>query len=127
MSDFPKEFEDLLRDSTRAYACLATLMPDGSPQVTPLWFTWDGTHIIINTMKGRIKDRNMRRDHRVALAIFDPRDLGRYLQVRGEVVEITETGADEMINRLAIKYTGSGWGGGPGIRVTYRILPRWSK
>jgi PPOX class probable F420-dependent enzyme len=110
-----------------AYAHLATLMPNGSPQVTPVWVMLDEQgHVIVNSTKGRQKDRNMRARRRVALSILDPDDPYRYVAVRGLVVDITEEGADEVINRLSEKYTGSTVyrGGRRGeIRVTYRIRP----
>jgi len=100
----PQKHVDLL--SKKAFAHLATVMPDGRPQVTPVWFDYDGTHIRINSAKGRRKDRNMRRDARVALSLLDPDNAYRYLEVRGRVVEITEEGADDHIDRLAQKYMG---------------------
>jgi len=66
----PEKFRDLL--TKKAFAHLATIMQDGSPQVTPVWFDFDGTHVRINSAKGRVKDKNMRRNRRVALAIQDP-------------------------------------------------------
>src|SRR6476620_1005569 len=84
-----------------AFAHLATLMPDGSPQVTPVWVDYDGTHVRVNSAKGRVKDKNMRRDKRVALSIEDPENAYRYIAVRGQVVEITEQGADAHIDALA--------------------------
>ncbi len=100
----PERFRDLLADDVKAFADLATLLPDGSPQVTPIWFDTDGDMIRINSAKGRWKDRNMRRDPRVALAIMDPSNPYRHIQVRGRVERITETGADAHIDRLAKKY-----------------------
>lgn len=85
---------------------LATLMPDGSPQVTPVWIDTDGEHILVNTAEGRQKPRNLRRDPRVALAVVDWQNPYRYAQIRGRVVELTHEGADEHIDRLAKKYLG---------------------
>lgn len=122
----PQEFIDLLKDEVRAYAYLATIMPDGSPQVTPVWFNTDGKYILVNSAQGRVKDRNMRRRPEVALAIQDPRDPFRYLQVRGQVVEITTQGAREHIDTLSFKYTGNPRYDSvrPGdVRVTYKIQP----
>jgi PPOX class probable F420-dependent enzyme len=79
-------------------------MPDGAPQVTPVWFDYDGRHIIINTAKGRVKDRNMRANPRVALSIMDPTNPYRYLEIRGKVAEVTEQGADAHIDKQAKKY-----------------------
>ena len=108
------------------YAHLATLMKDGSPQVTPVWYDFDGTHIRINTAKGRLKDKNMRRDKQVALSIQDPDNPYRYLAIRGDVDEITENGADAHIDSLAKKYLGKDRYPfrAPGeVRVIYKIRP----
>ena len=106
MKSTPESHHDLLKDETKAFVYLATLMPDGSPQLTPVWFNTDGEYIIINSAKGRVKDRNMRARPSVALCIADPSNLYRYLQIRGKIVEITEQGADEHIDALAFKYLG---------------------
>jgi PPOX class probable F420-dependent enzyme len=100
----PEDFRDLF--TKRAFAHLATVMPDGSPQVTPVWCDHDGAHIRVNTAKGRIKDRNMRQNSKVAMTIADPENPYRYLAVRGEVEEMTEQGADTHIDLLAKKYLG---------------------
>ena len=100
----PETHKDLLEKA--AFASLATLMPDGSPQVSPVWCDVDGEFIRVNTARGRVKDRNMTRDARVALAISDPANPYRYLGIRGRVVEITEKGADASIDALAKKYLG---------------------
>lgn len=90
----------------KAFSYLATLMPDGSPQVTPVWFNTDGEYILINSAKGRVKDRNMRARPRVALCIQDPSNPYRYLQIRGKVIEFTTNGADDHIDALTLKYRG---------------------
>jgi PPOX class probable F420-dependent enzyme len=100
----PQQYLDLFQK--KAFAHLATLMADGWPQVTSVWCDFDGTHVRINSAKGRVKDRNMRRDPRVTLEVQDPDNPYRYLQVRGRVVEITEEGADAHIDSLAKKYLG---------------------
>lgn len=100
----PKKFLDILEK--KAFAHLATLMPDGSPQVTPVWCDYDGKRVRVNTAIGRQKDENMRRDSRVALSLLDPANPYRYLEVRGRVVEVTEKGADRHIDTLAKKYMG---------------------
>jgi PPOX class probable F420-dependent enzyme len=97
---------DLLTDEKKAFLYLATLMPDSSPQVTPIWFNTDGEYILINSAKGRIKDRNMRSRPQVALCIQDPSNPYRYLQIRGQVVEFTTDGADDHIDALSFKYRG---------------------
>jgi PPOX class probable F420-dependent enzyme len=120
----PDNFRDLLQK--KAFASLATVMPDGSPQVTPVWFDWDGSHIRVNSAKGRVKDRNMRRAPKVALAILDPDNPYRHLAVRGRVVETTEQGADDHIDALAKKYLGQDRYPyrRPGeVRVIYKIQP----
>lgn len=99
-----KEYSDLFQK--KAFAHLATVMADGSPQVTPVWFDYDGQHLIVNSAKGRVKDRNIRRDPRVAVSILDPDNPYRYIQIRGRVVEITEEGANASIDALAKKYLG---------------------
>jgi len=107
--NFPEEFLDLLNKESKALLYLATLMPDGSPQVTPVWFDSDGKHILINTNEGRVKDRNMKARPNVAMTIQDPNDNYRYLGVRGEVVGYTREGADEHINKLSLKYDNKSW------------------
>ena len=115
----------LLADETRAFAFLATTMPDGTPQVTPVWFNHDGEHILVNSAVGRKKDLNMRDRPSVALCIMDLERPYRYLQVRGEVVEITEENAYDHIRDLNKKYHGKWeYPRRPGeVRVTYKILP----
>jgi len=103
-SSIPDNYRDLFQKP--AFASLTTLMPDGSPQVTPVWCDVDGKQVLFNTAKGRQKDLNLRRDPRVALAIIDPDNPYRYLQLRGRVAEITEQGADAHIDKLAKKYMG---------------------
>ena len=120
----PEEYRDLLGDDVRAFAYLSTLMKDGSPQITPVWFNSDDQHILINSAKGRTKDKNMRARPQVALAIQDPKFHLRYIQVRGRVVEITEEGGYDHINYLSHKYDKKDFPKRPGqVRVIYKILP----
>lgn len=110
----------------KAFAHLATVGPDGAPQVTPVWCDFDGTHVRINTARGRVKDRNLRSDGRVALSILDPDNAYRYVQVRGRVAGMTEDGADAHIDALARKYLGQDRYPfrQPGeVRVIVRITP----
>lgn len=100
----PATHREILRK--KALAHLATVMPDGSPQVSPVWFDFDGRHFRVNSARGRVKDRNIERDPRVALSIVDPDDPYRCLMIRGRVIEITEAGADAHIDALAKKYLG---------------------
>jgi PPOX class probable F420-dependent enzyme len=121
---FPETFRDLL--TKKAFASLATVSVDGRPQVTPVWFDTDGDDIRINTARGRVKDRNLRRDGRVALSVMDPDQPYRYVQVQGRVVEVTEQGADAHIDALAKKYLGVDVypNRRPGeVRVIFRIRP----
>jgi PPOX class probable F420-dependent enzyme len=120
----PEKYLDLFEK--QAFANLGTLMKDGSPQVTPVWVDYDGKHVRINSAKGRVKDKNMRRDSRVSLSLQDPANPYRYLEVRGHVVEITEKDADDHINKLSQKYLGKPVYPfrQPGeVRVTYIIEP----
>ncbi len=106
MKTIPTSHQDLLKDEVKAFLYLATLNRDGSPQVTPIWFNTTGEYIHINSAKGRIKDRNMRRNAQVALCIADPANPYRYLQIQGKIIEVNEQGADEHIDTLAFKYLG---------------------
>jgi PPOX class probable F420-dependent enzyme len=119
------QYADLLNDK-KAFAHLATLMPDGSPQVTPVWFDYVGGAIRVNSAKGRVKDRNMKEGARVALSILDPDNPYRYLQIRGTVRKVTEAGATAHIDSLAKKYIGQDrypWSQPGDVRVTYEIEP----
>ena len=101
----PDKYRDLF--TKRAFASLATVMPDGGPQVTPVWVDLEGDLVLVNTARGRQKDKNMRRDPRVAMTIIDPENPYRYLEIRGRVAEITEEGADPHIDKMAKKYLGA--------------------
>jgi PPOX class probable F420-dependent enzyme len=90
--------------SKRAFANLATLNADGTPQVTPVWVDWDGSLVWVNTARGRVKDRNLRQHPEVALSIADPDNPYRYLGIQGRVAKITEEGADAHIDKMAKKY-----------------------
>jgi PPOX class probable F420-dependent enzyme len=87
-------------------ASLATLNPDGSPQITPLWIDLDGDDVVFNTARGRIKARNLEKDHRVAVSVIDPEDQYNVVAFRGTVINVTTEGADEHIDALAQKYLG---------------------
>ena len=120
----PEKYRDLFEKP--AFGHLATLNPDGSPQVTPVWLDVEDGLILVNSAKGRKKDRNLRRDPRVSLSVTDPENPYRYLEIRGRVVEITEKGADEHINKQAKKYLGVDKYPyrQPGeVRVLYKIQP----
>jgi PPOX class probable F420-dependent enzyme len=119
----PDKFLDLFEK--KSFGHLATLMPDGSPQVSPIWVGFDGTYVIINSEKGRQKDRNMRRDARVAVEVQDPDNPYRYLLVRGKIVEITEEGAEQGIDDFSMRYNGSlyKYKNPNSPRVIYKVLP----
>jgi PPOX class probable F420-dependent enzyme len=125
MATIPASHADLLT-SKKAFANVATLNVDGSPQVTPVWVDFDGTHVLVNTAKGRVKARNFAREPRVALSIADPENPYRYLGIQGRVVEMTEIGGDAHIDKMAKKYLGkdSYPGRTPGeVRIIVRISP----
>ena len=120
----PESHRDLL--TSRAFAHLATVNVDGTPQSTPVWVDYDGTHVLVNSARGRRKDRNMRARAAVSLSMTDPENPYRYLEVRGRVVEVTERGADAHIDALAKRYLGMD--AYPNrregeVRVIYKILP----
>jgi PPOX class probable F420-dependent enzyme len=119
--------EDVVALLRRPSVCyLATSMADGSPQVTQTWGDTDGEHVLINSVQGHVKVRNIARDPRVAVAISDPDNPSRYVQVRGQVCEVTTEGAVDHIERLAQKYLGAPYpwfGGRDQVRVILVIEP----
>ncbi len=122
----PREFLDIFQK--QAFGHLATIMPDGTPQVTSVWVDYDGKHLLINSARGRQKDRNMERHSEVAVEIPDPDNPNRYLAIRGRVVEITEVGADEHLDKLAQRYLVRDkypptWRFPREVRRIYKILP----
>ncbi len=120
----PARFLELFQK--KSFGHLATLLPNGTPQTSPVWVDFDDTHVLVNSARGRLKDKNMRQRPQVALSIQDPDDPYRYLEVRGRVVEITEQGAEEHIDRLAKRYLGLDRYPyrQPGeVRVIYKIKP----
>lgn len=122
------EVRDFL--ATRCYVHLATLMADGSPQVSPVWAETDGDLIVVNSAAGRVKDHNIKRDARVALSATHPDDPFRALMIRGRVVKVTEDGAEDGIDRLARKYIGGEryeWRRPGEVRVAYYIQPETVK
>jgi len=104
MAKIPEKYLDLF--NKKAFGSLGTLMPDGSPQVTPVWVDREGDTIIVNTAKGRQKDKNIQRDPRVSVTLIDPENPYRYLEIRGRVVETTDKGAKDHIDKMAKKYLG---------------------
>ena len=122
--ELPAKVLDLLHAPTTCY--LATTMPDGSPQLTQVWVDTDGTDVLINTVEGHQKLRNVRRDPRVALTLSDPATPSDYVQIRGTVRDITTEGAQDHIDELSQKYLGRPYpdfGGTAQHRVLLRIAP----
>lgn len=120
----PDALLDLLRRPSPCF--LSTLMPDGSPQMTQTWVDTDGRDVLINTVRGHQKVRNVERDPRVALNVADPDDPSRYFEVRGRVTEVTEDGAREHIDELSQRYIGRSYpwfGGRDQVRLLVRISP----
>jgi PPOX class probable F420-dependent enzyme len=105
MASVPENYLDLLQQK-KAFASLATTMPDGTPQVTPVWFDYADGKLRVNTAKGRVKARNLKPGAAVALAVMDPDNPYRYVQIRGRVTSAAEDGADAHIDQLAKKYLG---------------------
>jgi PPOX class probable F420-dependent enzyme len=121
----PASFMDMMTQK-KSYAHLATLMPDGTPQVTPVWFDMSGDRVRVNTARGRVKDRNMQKNAAVALSVTDPDNPYRHVAIRGRIANITEEGADAHIDSLAKKYLDQDKYpfARPGeVRVIYEIEP----
>lgn len=120
----PDEFLDLFQKP--AFGHLATLMRDGTPQVTPVWVDFDGEHILINSRQGRLKNNNMSQRAAVAIDIVDPQNPYRYITIRGRVVAITEDGAAEQLDRLTQRYLNKDhypWYQPGEVRSIFKILP----
>lgn len=106
MTEIPDVYMDLLREK-KAFAHLATVMPDGSPQNTPVWFDFEGGKVRVNSALGRTKTRNMKMGAKVALSIMDPDNPDRYVQLRGTVTGVRQDDvAAKHIDQLAYKYMG---------------------
>ena len=119
------QYLDLLNDK-KAFAHLATIMPDGTPQVTPVWFLYKDGKFVVNTARGRVKDRNMTKNAKVALSITDPDNPYAHIAVRGKVVGATEEGANASIDAMAKKYLGQDkypFARAGEVRVIYEIQP----
>ncbi len=104
MAKVPESHADIFEKP--AFAHLSTLMADGSPQSSAVWVDTDGDLILVNSAEGRLKDRNIRRDPRVAISLFDPDNPYRSLSIRGRVTKISNDGADAHIDKMAKKYMG---------------------
>lgn len=124
----PENFKDLL--DRPIVVSLVTVMPDGQPQATPVWVDYDATYIRVNTARGRQKDKNMKPGAKVTILWIDPKDSGRWMEIRGVIAEETEVGAVEHINALSAKYNNqpdyyarNEAKRGKEQRVTYKIDP----
>jgi anthraniloyl-CoA monooxygenase len=125
-SAIPDDFVDLFQK--KAFGHLATMMADGTPHVTSVYVDWDGKHVLVNSARGRVKDKNMQERPNVAVQIPDPDNSDRYISIRGRVVEITEEGAEEHLNKLSQRYIEKDVYPPsmrfPGeVRAIYKILP----
>jgi PPOX class probable F420-dependent enzyme len=104
MAEIPNEATHLLKG--KHFAHVATLMPDGSPQVSPVWVDVEDGQVLFNTAEGRLKPKNLRRDPRVAISIVDDENPYENVLIRGRAVELTQEGADDHIDALANRYMG---------------------
>jgi PPOX class probable F420-dependent enzyme len=124
MAGILEKYRDLLEKPT--FAHIATIGPSGAPHVTPVWIDYDGRHVLFNTARGRLKERHIARDPRVAFSILDPENPYRYVEVRGRAAELTEQGADAHIDKLAKKYLGKDrypFRKAGEVRVIVKIVP----
>lgn len=125
MTEIPEAFMDLLTVK-HPLANLATIQPDGSPQVTPVWFDYTNGVVRVNTAKGRVKARNLSEGSKVAMSIVDPDNDYRYIQIRGTVTKETTEGAKAHIDSLAKKYMGKDvypYHNDKDVRVIFEITP----
>lgn len=120
MERIPETHYDLFEK--KAFGHLATFKADGTPQITPVWVGYDDTHILVNTARGRLKDRNVERNPYVAIDVIDPDNPYRYIAIRGPVVETTEDSAREHISQLSKRYTGRY--PYPGPTTETRVIPK---
>ncbi|TPG37485.1 PPOX class F420-dependent oxidoreductase [Mycolicibacterium hodleri] len=120
--ELPPVLVELMKQPSTAY--IATLMPDGSPQLSQTWIDTDGRHVIFNTPEEFQKARNLRRDHRIAVTVSDPAEPSRYFAVRGRVTSMTREGGAEHIETLSQRYLGAPYpwyGGRDQVRIIVTI------
>ena len=120
----PASHADLL--TSKGFAHVATIGPNGEPQNSPVWFDWDGTHLLFSQTTGRQKYRNLQREPRVALSIIDPANPYRYLEVRGTVDSIDDDEGNAFIDSMAKKYLGQDrypWHQPGDHRVVVKVRP----
>jgi PPOX class probable F420-dependent enzyme len=118
----PARFHDILESTTLGH--LATIGPQGSPQVNPVWFLWDGEHVLLSVRASAQKYRNLRRDPRVAISFLDPANPQRYVEIRGEVIEFELYLTLDFVNQLARKYIGADYTLGQAGEERYRVTVR---
>jgi PPOX class probable F420-dependent enzyme len=124
MPEVPEEYTDLFERPS--FGNMATMLPTGFPHVTPVWIDYDGEHLLVNTARGRQKERNVARNPSVGVSVIDPDDFYRYLSAYGEVTDLREEGAVEHIHELSRRYTGEEYGNldaEEGARVIIEITP----
>ena len=124
MPEVPEEYTDLFERPS--FGNMATMLPTGFPHVTPVWIDYDGEHLLVNTARGRQKERNVARNPSVGVSVIDPDDFYRYLSAYGEVTDLREEGAVEHIHELSRRYTGEEYGNldaEEGTRVIIEITP----
>ena len=102
METIPESHRDLIDGPF--WAAFTTVMPDGQPQITPLWCNREGDYVLVNTMRGFRKEKNMRGNPRVTLLVYDPQNPLRCIEIRGQVVEMTSAGAEEHLDELTRLY-----------------------
>jgi PPOX class probable F420-dependent enzyme len=124
MPTVPDAYVDLFEKPS--VANLATLLPTGYPHVTPVWVDYDGEHLLVNTARGRRKERNVARNPSVGVSVIDPDDFYRYLSAYGAVTDLREEGAVDHIHELSVRYTGEEYDNldaEDGARVIIEITP----
>ena len=122
--NIPASHADILNTTTLAH--VATIGPNGHPQNNPVWFGWDGTHVLFSQTTGRQKYRNLQNDKNVALSLLDPANPYRYLEIRGAVTEIVDDDENAFIDSMARKYLGQPqypWHQPGDHRVIVKVLP----
>ncbi len=118
----PAKYHDILESTTLAH--FATMSPAGQPQVNPVWFIWDGERVLLSVKVETIKYRNMVTNPAVAMSFSDPANPSRYLEVRGEVIELELFDNLTWVNELARKYTGADFGSGVDGEHRYKVTIR---
>lgn len=123
MAQIPESHQDIFKK--KAFAHVATVGESGVPQVTPVWIDYDGEYVLMNTARGRVKDRKLKANPTVALSVQDPDNPYRYVGLQGTAVEDVEEGAVEHIHELSHRYRGQQYGSFQEgeVRVIYKIKP----